>query len=162
MMVQYSPIGVIRTPHKTVKGMPIQPFGAVGVFGTIEIDEPYRLGLIDLEGFSHILLLYHLHEIKGYELMVKPYLGDGLHGVFATRSPKRPNPLGISVLRLMGHDGERVFVENVDMLDNTPVLDIKPYVPAFDVWQADRIGWFEGVVQNAVTHEADERFHTAG
>ncbi|MFP5220829.1 MAG: tRNA (N6-threonylcarbamoyladenosine(37)-N6)-methyltransferase TrmO [Acidobacteriota bacterium] len=162
MQVQYSPIGIIRTPHKSIKGMPIQPIGAVGVAGTIEIDEPYRLGLIDLEGFSHILLLYHLHAIKGYELMVKPYLGDGPHGVFATRSPKRPNPLGVSVLRLTGHDGERVFVENVDMLDNTPVLDIKPYVTAFDAWQADRIGWFEGVARNAATHEADERFHSAG
>ena len=138
MPIRYSPIGVIRTPHTVVKGMPIQPIGALGVAGTIEIHEPYRQGLTDLEGFSHILLLYHLHEIKGFELMVKPYLGKGLHGIFATRSPKRPNPIGFSVLKLMGHDGKKVFVENVDMLDNSPVLDIKPYVPAFDEWRADR------------------------
>ncbi len=161
MPIQYSPIGVIRTPHTAVKGMPIQPVGALGVAGTIEIHEPYRQGLTDLEGFSHILLFYHLHEIKGFELMVKPYLGNALHGIFATRSPKRPNPIGFSVLRLMGHDGKNVFVENVDMLDNSPVLDIKPYVPAFDEWQADRVGWLEHVARNANTHEADERFHTA-
>lgn len=162
MLITYAPIGVIRTPHATVNGMPIQPVGALGVPGTIEVFEPYRQGLSDLDGFSHILLVYHLHEIKGFDLMVKPYLGDALHGIFATRSPKRPNPIGLSALRLMGHDDERVFVENVDMLDNTPVLDIKPYVPEFDSWDADRIGWFEGVVQNAKRHEADERFHKAG
>jgi len=162
MSITYSPIGVIRTPHATVHGMPIQPVGAIGVPGTIEVFEPYRQGLTDLDGFSHILLVYHLHEIKGFDLMVKPYLDNSLHGIFATRSPKRPNPIGLSVLRLMGHDGEKVFVENVDMLDNSPVLDIKPYVPEFDSWDADRIGWFETVVQNAKRHEADERFHKAG
>lgn len=161
MPITYTPIGVIRTPHTRIKGMPIQPVGAHGMGGTIEVSEPYRRGLTDLDGFSHILLVYHLHEIKGFELLVTPYLGDGLHGIFATRSPKRPNPIGISVLRLMGHDGGKVFVENVDMLDNTPVLDIKPYVPAFDSWRAERIGWFEGVVQKAASHEADERFHLA-
>jgi len=161
MHICYTPIGVIRTPHTAIAGMPIQPVGAMGVAGTIEIYEPYRQGLADLEGFSHILLLYHLHEIKGCELLVKPYLGDSLHGIFATRSPKRPNPIGISVLRLAGCDREKVFVENVDMLDNTPILDIKPYIPAFDALRAERIGWFEGVVQNAAELRADERFHAA-
>ena len=91
--------------------------------------------------------------------MVKPYLGKDLHGIFATRSPKRPNPIGVSVLRLTGCDGATLRVENVDMLDQTPVLDIKPYVPAFDAWQAERIGWFEDVVDKAASHGADERFH---
>jgi len=159
MSIRYEPIGVIRTPHCTVKGMPIQPVGALGVAGTIEVAEPFRAGLKDLEGFSRILLVYHLHRIEGAELLVKPYLDDAPHGIFATRSPKRPNPIGLSVLKLTGRDGSRVYVENVDMLDNTPVLDIKPYVPAFDVWEAQRIGWFDGVVHNAATRQADERFH---
>ncbi|GFK94695.1 tRNA (adenine(37)-N6)-methyltransferase [Fundidesulfovibrio magnetotacticus] len=159
MTVCYRPIGVARTPHARAEGMPIQPVGALGVAGCIEVFEPYRQGLKDLEGFSHIVLLYHLHEIRDARLLVKPYLGDALHGVFATRSPCRPNPIGLSVLRLTGHDGERVFVENVDMLDGTPVLDIKPYVPAFDAWEAPRIGWFEGVAENASSHRADARFH---
>ena len=157
--IRYQPIGIIRTPHLAVKGMPIQPAGALGVPGVIHITQAYRAGLADLEGFSHILLLYHLHAIQGYELTVKPYLGDSQHGIFATRSPKRPNPIGLSVLRLTGHDGCRVFVENVDMLDHTPVLDIKPYVPAFDVWQAERIGWFAHVEADASQCRADERFH---
>lgn len=160
MEIRYQPIGIVRTPHTAVKGMPIQPVGALGVAGVIEVFEQYRQGLADLEGFSHILLFYHLHGIKGFDLMVKPYLGRSEHGIFATRSPKRPNPLGFSVLRMAGiEEGGRVLVENVDMLDRTPVLDIKPYVPSFDAWPADRIGWFEGVVQNASNCGADERFH---
>ena len=162
MSVRYDPIGIIRTPHTQVKGMPIQPVGALGVPGVIEIAPSYRPGLADLEGFSHILLLYHLHAIQGYDLLVKPYLGDSLHGIFATRSPRRPNPIGLSVLRLTGRESERVFVENVDMLDQTPVLDIKPYVPDFDAWRSERIGWFADVAGNAATCTADERFHPAG
>lgn len=159
MDIVYQAIGVLRTPHTSVRGMPIQPVGALGVAGTIEVFEEYRPGLADVGGFSHIMVFYHLHEIKGYELSVTPYLGDVEHGIFATRSPKRPNPIGVSVLKLVACDEASLHVENVDMLDNSPVLDIKPYVPAFDSWRADRIGWFEGVVENAATYGADERFH---
>jgi len=155
----YEPIGLLRTPHKEVKGMPIQPLGALGVPGTIEVFEPFRQGLAGLEGFSRILVLYHLHKMTGYDLMVKPYLGDSMQGVFATRSPRRPNPIGITVLKLTGVGEGLLFVENVDMLDETPVLDIKPYVPDFDVWDAERIGWLEGTSDKASTHKADERFH---
>ncbi len=161
MTICYEPVGVIHSPYKTIKGMPIQPVGAKGVKGTIEVYEPFREGLASMDGFSHILVIYHLHRISGYDLMVKPYLGDSLHGIFATRSPKRPNPIGISVLRLAGCEGAMLHVENVDILDSTPVLDIKPYVPDFDVWKADRIGWFTDVVAGAETHKADTRFHKA-
>lgn len=160
MNISYTPIGVIRTPHASVKGMPIQPTGALGVKGTIEIDERYLQGLAGLEGFSHILVLYHLHEIKGYELTVKPYLGDTNQGVFATRAPVRPNPIGISVLALTAVEGGILRVENVDMLDKSPLLDVKPYVPAFDAWEAPRIGWLADVARKAEGHEADERFHS--
>ena len=141
--------------------MPIQPVGALGVAGLVEVFEEYQAGLADMDGFSHVMVFYHLHRISGYELSVKPYLGDAEHGIFATRSPKRPNPIGVSVLRLVSCDGATLHVENVDMLDESPVLDIKPYVPAFDAWRADRIGWFEGVVENASTYAADERFHAS-
>jgi tRNA (adenine37-N6)-methyltransferase len=158
--VAYRPIGLLRSPHKEVQGMPIQPVGARGVAGHIEVAPEFATGLKDLEGFSHVILLYHLHRIEGYELLVKPFLDTGNHGVFATRSPKRPNAIGFSVLELAGVDEARGLVRllNVDILDGTPVLDIKPYVPAFDSWQAERIGWFAGKMEEAESCRADGRF----
>ncbi|MDR3045730.1 MAG: tRNA (N6-threonylcarbamoyladenosine(37)-N6)-methyltransferase TrmO [Desulfovibrio sp.] len=148
----------MRTPFTDVRGMPIQPVGAQGVAGSIDVLPEFAAGLADIEGFSHLLVIYHLHECKGFTLRVKPFLDNDEHGVFATRSPRRPNPIGISVLRLTGVTGNRLHVENVDMLDGTPVLDIKPYVPTFDVWDADRTGWFATVADNAVQCRADDRF----
>jgi tRNA-Thr(GGU) m(6)t(6)A37 methyltransferase TsaA len=160
--VAYKPIGTLRSPHAEVAGMPIQPTGARGVPGHIEIAPEYAAGLRDLEGFSHVIVLYHLHRISGYELSVRPFLDTDDHGVFATRSPKRPNAIGLSVLELAGVEwnetGGVVRLLNVDVLDGTPVLDIKPYVPAFDSWQAERIGWFAGKADGAETCKADERF----
>ena len=142
--------------------MPIQPVGARGIAGRIEVAPEFVEGLRDLEGFSHVIVLYHLHRIQGYQLLVRPFLDTRDHGVFATRSPKRPNAIGLSVLELAGVEiGEGrgvVRLLNVDILDGTPVLDIKPYVPAFDVWRAERIGWFDGKAENAETFKADERF----
>ncbi len=156
----YQPIGLLRSPHKDIAGMPIQPVGACGICGHIEVDPEYAAGLLDLEGFSHVIVLYHLHRIEGYELLVRPFLDTEDHGIFATRSPKRPNAIGLSVLELAGVDTAAglVRLRNVDILDGTPVLDIKPYVPAFDVWEAQRIGWFAGKVEAAGTCKADERF----
>jgi len=158
--VAYQPIGVLRSPHKDVAGMPIQPVGARGVCGHIEVARELAEGLLDLEGFSHVIILYHLHRIQGFDLLVRPFLDTQDHGIFATRSPKRPNAIGLSVLELSGVDLARGVVRlcNVDILDGTPVLDIKPYVPAFDVWDAERIGWFTGKVQAADTCKADGRF----
>jgi tRNA-Thr(GGU) m(6)t(6)A37 methyltransferase TsaA len=157
-MTCFEPIGTIHSPFTEVNGMPIQPVGAQGVAGSIEVLPAFQEGLRDLEGFSHIIVIYHFHRISGYSLLVKPFLDNTDRGVFATRSPRRPNSIGISVLRLTGIAANVLHVENVDILDGTPVLDIKPYVPKFDVWDADRVGWFAGKVEKAESRKSDERF----
>jgi len=127
--IKYVPIGIIHSPFKDIKGMPIQPTGARGIAGTIEIDSKYVNGLKDIEGFSHIILIYHFHLSKGYSLEVIPFMDDRLHGVFSTRAPRRPNPIGISVVRLIKVKGYTLHIEDIDIADGTPLLDIKPYVP---------------------------------
>jgi tRNA-Thr(GGU) m(6)t(6)A37 methyltransferase TsaA len=156
--ITYQPIGTIRTPWTEMAGMPLQAVAAEGVRGTIEIVPEYAAGLRDLDGFSHLILLYHLHRMTGYALEVTPFLDTETRGVFATRSPKRPNPIGLSVVRLVGVAGSIVTIEDADMLDGTPLLDLKPYVPAFDHRPADRIGWFAGNLAKVHTIRADERF----
>jgi tRNA-Thr(GGU) m(6)t(6)A37 methyltransferase TsaA len=158
MQITYRPIGYFHTPHKETTGMPIQPSGAKGIKGTIKVLPEFREGIRDIEGFSHLIILYHLHEIRGQDLTVIPFLDKNPHGIFATRSPKRPNPLGLSVMSLCGVSEEGIILNNVDVLDGTPVIDIKPYVPDFDVWPADRVGWFEGKSCNATTRRSDDRF----
>lgn len=154
----FEPIGVVHSPFKSINGMPIQPVGAAAAAGVIEIHPPLQGGLKDLEGFSHIIVLYHFHRASGYSLLVKPFLDKTERGVFATRAPKRPNPIGFSVLKLTGVEANIIHVENLDILDGTPVLDIKPYVPKFDAWAADRTGWFAGKAEKAEERVADERF----
>lgn len=158
MNITYEPIGFFKTPFHDIKGMPIQPIGAADVEGTIEVFPEFREGLKDLAGFSHVYVLSHLHEIVGYNLMVKPFLDTERHGIFATRSPKRPNPIGLSVMRLKAVTDDSIILTGVDVLNNTPVLDIKPYVADFDRCNADRFGWFEGKSSNAVHHRSDDRF----
>jgi tRNA-Thr(GGU) m(6)t(6)A37 methyltransferase TsaA len=156
--ITYNQIGVIHSPFKNTKGMPIQPAGAKGISGTIVIKQEYVEGLKDLDGFSHIILIYHFHLSDGYSLTVKPFLDDKLHGVFATRAPKRPNPLGISIVRLLRVEGNILAIEDVDIIDRTPLLDIKPYVPEFDSIQTEKIGWLFKKVKKVQHHKADERF----
>ena len=156
--IRYRPIGVIHSPFKETKGMPIQPAGARGVAGTVEVIPECGDGLKDLDGFSHIFLLYHFHLSQGYSLMVKPYLDDSMRGVFATRAPRRPNAIGISVVRLVGIEGCTLHIEDVDIADSTPLLDIKPYVPEFDSAEVERTGWLAGKAEKAAEAEADERF----
>ncbi len=156
--IQYKPIGVIHSPFSQIEGMPIQPAGAVEVQGTVEIFPEFAEGLQDIEGFSHIFLLFHLHKVDGYRLTVTPFLDDRPHGVFATRSPKRPNPIGLSVVRLLRRDGNILCIENVDILDGTPLLDIKPYAAAFDHWAAERSGWLETAVNEVRGKRSDIRF----
>ena len=158
MNIAYTPIGYFRTPFTSIKGMPIQPIGAEHVEGTIEVLPEFCEGLKDLEGFSHVYVLYHLHEIVGFDLIVKPFLDSQHHGIFATRSPKRPNPIGLSVMRLKKVTDNSVVLSCVDVLNGTPVIDIKPYVADFDRCDADRFGWFEGKSANAKHHRSDERF----
>lgn len=156
--ITYTPIGVVRSPFTMLEGMPLQSVAAQGIPGFIELEPAFRAGLKDLEAFSHLILLTHLHRMTGYALEVTPYLDDQAHGVFATRSPRRPNPLGLSVVRLIAIEDGRLLIEDVDVLDGTPLLDLKPYVPAFDARETDRIGWFAGRVDRVHTTRADDRF----
>jgi len=158
MDIIYHPIGIIHSPFKDLEGMPIQPTGETSAPGTIEIYPEYAQGLKDLEGFSFIILLYHFHQVSRSSLMVTPFLGSEGRGVFATRAPTRPNPIGLSIVKLVKIDGSRLYVENLDILDGTPLLDLKPYVPEFD-WRPDaRIGWLESVKGKVRETRSDERF----
>lgn len=158
--IRYRPIGIIRSPFRDVQGMPIQAVGAKGVRGTVEVEPEYKNGLKDLEGFSHLILVYHFHLSSGYELTVKPFMDDQVHGVFATRAPRRPNPIGTSVVRLMAVQGCRLDIQDVDIVDGTPLLDIKPFVPAFDVREVDRIGWLSNREASVANIKSDRRFTT--
>lgn len=158
MRIDYKPIGIIHSPFKKREGMPIQPAGAAGVKGAVEVFEAYQDGLKDLEGFSHIILLYHFHRSKGYALRVVPFLDSVLRGVFATRAPKRPNPIGLSVVKLRQVEGRILHIENVDILDQTPLLDIKPFVFEFDADPNARAGWIEQARGNVSDRKSDNRF----
>ncbi|MFO7827920.1 MAG: tRNA (N6-threonylcarbamoyladenosine(37)-N6)-methyltransferase TrmO [Bacteroidales bacterium] len=151
-------IGTIHTPFKTTDGMPIQPTGARGTKGTIEVHPRYAEGLKDLDGFSHVILIYHFHQTKTYELIVKPFLDDEPHGVFATRAPKRPNPIGISVVKLIKIEDNILFVENIDVLNGTPLLDIKPFIPDVDSPEVDKLGWLEGKSNQMKDKKSNNRF----
>jgi tRNA-Thr(GGU) m(6)t(6)A37 methyltransferase TsaA len=143
MEITYRPIGVIHSPFKSKEGVPIQPVYGKGVEGYVEIFPEYAEGLKDLDGFSHVILIYHFHLSSGYDLLVKPFLDNEMRGVFATRAPKRPNPIGISIVRLKEINGSIVRISDVDILDGTPLLDIKPYVPEFDNRTDVKVGWLE-------------------
>ena len=156
--IKYKPIGVVHSPHKEPKGTPIQPAAAKGIIATVEIFPEYVEGLKDLEGFSHVILIYHFHLSKRASLSVKPYLDTEPHGVFAMRGPSRPNPIGISAVRLIGIDDNILGIEGVDIVDGTPLLDIKPYVPEFDAREVERIGWLENNVGRLSTSRDDGRF----
>ncbi len=145
MKIEYEPIGIIHSPFTELKGTPKQPKSAVGVAGTVEIFPQYAAGLKDLDGFSHIVLLFHFHLSAGFELRIVPFRDVVLRGLFATRSPRRPNPIGLSVVRLRSIEGTTLHVENLDMLDGTPLLDIKPYRPEVDPTTRIRTGWLEQV-----------------
>ncbi len=158
MKIEYQPIGIIHTPFKKLEGMPIQPAGAAGVKGTIELFEIYRVGLKDLDGFSHIILLYHFSESRDFDLCIKPFMDSHKRGLFSTRAPRRPNPIGLSVVQLDKIENGILSVCNIDILDGTPLLDIKPYVPEFDPQSDIRIGWLETAVQNVTKKKSDNRF----
>ncbi len=153
------PIGIIRTPHTDIKNMPIQPIAAEGIKGYIELLPEYVEGLSDLEGFSHITLLYHFHKIKGYKLKVVPFLDKQERGIFSCKAPKRPNPIGTSTVKLLSIEGNKIYIEQVDMLDGTPLIDIKPFYPRYDNRENVSIGWLEQK-KNVPLEElrADERF----
>lgn len=158
MKIEYHPIGIIHSPFTELSGMPIQPAGAAGVEGTIEVFLQYSDGLKDLEGFSHIIVLYDFHRSKGYDLHVVPFMDSTPRGVFATRAPKRPNPIGLSVIKLQKIQNNILYVENVDILNGTPLLDIKPYVPEFGAQTKVRAGWLEEARKEVSKRQSDQRF----
>lgn len=158
LTIQYHPIGIIHTPYKTPEGTPIQPLASKGEKATIEVFEKYAEGLTDLLGFSHIYLIYHFHLSRKFSLTVKPFLDNVSHGLFATRAPARPNAIGLSVVELIGKEENTLRVKYIDVLDGTPLLDIKPYVPGFDVREVHKIGWMEKRIKNLDRAKDDGRF----
>jgi len=152
------PIGTIHSPFDKLEEMPIQPKGAAGVIGTVELEEQYGAGLADLNGFSHIYLLYLFHKVQRTALTVTPFMDTSPRGVFATRSPLRPNHIGISIVRLLGVEKNIVTVQGIDILDGTPLLDIKPYIAAFDAVQQSCSGWMKGSEDEVAGKRSDRRF----
>jgi len=152
-------IGEINTPWTTIENMPIQPHGAEGVAGTIKIYDEFVEGLTDIEGFSHLILLYKLHKVTDYELSVIPFMDKQHRGIFATRSPKRPNAIGISTVELIRREGNLLYISGVDMLNGTPLFDIKPFYEKFDNRFNTRQGWLENKDEEQImTTRSDKRF----
>jgi tRNA-Thr(GGU) m(6)t(6)A37 methyltransferase TsaA len=154
------PIGTVHSPFKEPTGTPIQSSAARETPGIVEILPEYREGLQDLAGFSHLILLYHFHLSRGFSLKVKPFLDDTERGVFATRAPARPNPIGLSIVRLERVEGLRLHIRDVDIVDGTPVLDIKPYVPQFDIRTEATSGWLANNLDRLENTRDDGRFLT--
>lgn len=151
------PIGVLRTPFTKAKGTPIQSVYADGAKGQVVLDDSFGAALDDVEGFARLWLVYWMHRVASFQPRVVPYRDTRERGLFATRSPCRPNPIGLSVVRLVRREGTTLHVADVDMLDKSPLLDVKPYVPEFDSHPTSRAGWFDGFgVDRRV---ADDRFH---
>lgn len=158
-MIEFQPIGTIHSPFNDARDMPIQPTGAQDVSGVIELHSQYVEGADDLEGFSHIILLYLFHRAKSFSLTVTPFMDSEPRGLFATRAPNRPNPIGLSVVKLMHVDGPHLHIKGIDVLDGTPLLDIKPYVPEFDSPAGPvKAGWLEKSKSKASEKRSDDRF----
>lgn len=153
----YSPIGIIHSPFYEIQNIPIQPCFANGIKGSIELKKEYIDGLSDLDDFSHIILLYHFHLSSGYSLKVTPFLDETSHGLFSTRAPKRPNGIGLSVVKLIEIKKNILFIENIDIVDGTPLLDIKPWVGKFNNVSNEKNGWLENW-KDIKTKNSDNRF----
>lgn len=160
--ITYQPIGLIHTPFRNPKGTPIQPEGAGGAEGTAELYPQYAEGLKDMEGFSHVILFYHFHLSVRASLQARPFMDEQPRGIFAMRGPARPNAIGLSVVQLLAVRGTVLYLKNVDILDETPLLDIKPYVPRFDQPDHVRIGWLEQNVHKLPDATDDGRFSPEG
>ncbi len=157
-IIKYKPIGIIYSPFKEPKGTPIQPTASIGTKGRIEIFDEYLEALKDIEGFSYIILIYHFNLVKNYKPLVKPFMDNNYHGLFATRAPARPNPIGLSIVKLIKREKNIIFVEDIDIVNKTPLLDIKPYVPDFDIRNPEKIGWLEKNIKKLKKVKDDERF----
>jgi tRNA-Thr(GGU) m(6)t(6)A37 methyltransferase TsaA len=151
------PLGIVHSPYKETVGVPIQTAGVPHEPGMVEVYAEFAPGLKDIEGFEYLILITQLHLVTQQRLEVVPFLDHQAHGVFATRAPNRPNRLGLSIVRLTSVDGRFLHFCGNDMVDRTPVLDIKPYVPDFDVRQTERVGWFAPRLAQAATTRSDDR-----
>lgn len=156
-MVSCEPIGVIRSPYKAAEGVPIQPVFSKSVTARVEVFPEFQQGLKDLDGFSHIMLLYFFHQSDGYCLLCRPFLDNQPRGLFSTRAPRRPNPIGLSIVELITIEDNVITIGSPDMIDGTPLLDIKPYMEKFDVKENVRNGWYE-LADNRKQITADSRF----
>jgi len=144
-------IGIIHTPYKNAKDIPIQGIFKKDVIGQIELFSEYQQGLKDVEGFSYLILIYHFNRAKGEKIIGKPFLEDTKHGIFAIRSPERPNHIGISIVKVKNIENNTITFSEVDILDNTPLLDIKPYVSHFDLRKNVKNGWLDKHFKNGKT-----------
>jgi tRNA-Thr(GGU) m(6)t(6)A37 methyltransferase TsaA len=160
--ISYRPIGVVHSPHTEPQQTPVQPVFAQGIDGTVEVFDEFAEGLDDLDAFSHIYLVFHMHRSPGVQLKVTPYLDDEPRGVFATRGPWRPNPVGFSVVRLLGREGNTLRVRDVDILDGSPLLDIKPYVARFDTRADVSSGWQDEVDDETAGRRGLREYRPAG
>ncbi|MBL7215403.1 MAG: tRNA (N6-threonylcarbamoyladenosine(37)-N6)-methyltransferase TrmO [Phycisphaerae bacterium] len=158
--INLKPIGIIHTPFQQGEGTPIQPVKGKGSKGWVEMDDAYVKGLKDLDGFERIWLLFWCHRASEMKLHVKPYMDTQTRGLFSTRAPSRPNAIGLSCVKLLSVTGNRIEIEDVDMLDGTPLLDIKPYVKKFDHFQVARCGWTDNITNENT--KADNRFFQEG
>lgn len=152
------PIGTIHTPYTSLEQMPIQPKGAADVIGTLVIHALYKEGLKDLDGFSHVYILYHFHKATRSELLVTPFMDTEVRGVFATRSPLRPSHIGMSVTQIISVEDNIVTLKGIDVLDETPLLDIKPYIPQFDAVTNVKTGWMKKNDAEVAEASSDSRF----
>ncbi len=155
--IQLKPIGIIHSTFKQAQGTPIQPAFAHESEGIVEVFDEYLDGLKDLDGFERIWLIYFFDRAKEYKLTVKPYMDTTPHGLFATRAPSRPNPIGMSSVKIKEIKANKILVSQLDILDETPLLDIKPYAPKFDCFKVNRIGWLKNADERS--GRADNRFH---
>ena len=144
--IRIKPIGVVHSPFKDPVGVPKDSTDGMSYRGTVEIFPEYKEGLKDLDGFSHIIILFYFHKSEYSHLIVKPFLDDTLRGVFSTRSPHRPNYIGLSLVELQKIEDNIIYIKGIDMIEGTPVLDIKPYIPEFESNEGIRIGWLEGKI----------------
>ncbi len=158
MKIIYKPIGIIYTPFKEARGTPIQPDAARDIEGTVEVFPEYQKGLKDLNNFSHIILIYHFHLSKQYSLEVIPFMDNNHHGIFSTRASSRPNPVGLSVVRLIKIEENTLFIKDADIVNGTPLLDIKPFVAEFDSATVKNKGWLEKNVNKLKKTRDDGRF----
>jgi len=155
--VSYQPIGIIHSPFKENVGVPRQAVGASDIKGTIEVFNEFADGLKNLDGFSHLVVIFHLHMVKNPSLNAHPPWDGKEHGVFATRSPYRPNPIGVSVVRLESVDKNILHISGIDMTDGSPVLDVKPYVPDLNPTENVRIGWLTDKVEGMNKSKSGDR-----